>query len=410
MALVVSNNTKLRKLIAYISASFHNDTYNLTETQKQLLENYLNRLTERIGGDNFPETIHTDVDCGAGLEDVAEIYAKNYHPYFATAVCLFGIVANLCNIAVLTRKDMISTPINRILTALAVADALVMVEYIPYTYYYYVVLAKKMDFPYSGAVYILFHTHFTQVLHTTSVCLNLTLAIWRYLALGYPERIHTLCSDSRCTLSIVLSYFLPVVLCIPTYVTLTIATREITENQTLFILYHTDLHDMFKTDNTLLKINFWIYAVLLKLLPCAILTVIISWLIRAFFKAKKRRLKLQSYNDIDNKNKTTKTKRRADRTTKMLVAVLLLFLLTEFPQGIFALLIGIKGKDLFLECYQLYGEIMDILALINGAINFILYCSMSRRFRTMFGQLFKIRVLGLLTPPPPPSDIHTTCV
>ena len=167
---------------------------------------------------------------------------------------------------------------------------------------------------------------------------------------------------------------------------------------------------MFKTDNTLLKINFWIYAVLLKLLPCAILTVIISWLIRAFFKAKKRRLKLQSYNDIDNKNKTTKTKRRADRTTKMLVAVLLLFLLTEFPQGIFALLIGIKGKDLFLECYQLYGEIMDILALINGAINFILYCSMSRRFRTMFGQLFKIRVLGLLTPPPPPSDIHTTCV
>ena len=36
---------------------------------------------------------------------------------------------------------------------------------------------------------------------------------------------------------------------------------------------------------------------------------------------------------------------------------------------------------------------MDILALLNGAINFILYCAMSRQFRTTFGQLFKPRGL-----------------
>lgn len=36
--------------------------------------------------------------------------------------------------------------------------------------------------------------------------------------------------------------------------------------------------------------------------------------------------------------------RRTDRTTMLLVAVLLLFLLTEFPQGILGLLSGIMGK------------------------------------------------------------------
>ncbi|KAE8739437.1 Myosuppressin Receptor 2 part 2-RA [Frankliniella occidentalis] len=89
----------------------------------------------------------------------------------------------------------------------------------------------------------------------------------------------------------------------------------------------------------------------------------------------------------------TRAERRTDRTTKMLLAILLLFLITEFPQGILGLLSGILGHSFFSSCYHLFGEVMDILALLNGAINFILYCAMSRQFRTTFGQLFKPRGL-----------------
>ncbi|RZC40068.1 7TM GPCR Srw domain containing protein, partial [Asbolus verrucosus] len=232
----------------------------------------------------------------------------------------------------------------------------------------------------------------------------------------YPERSHILCSEYRCTLAISLSYLIPIVLCTPTYITITITKQEITENKVKYVLYHTDLNEAFKNDKTLLKINFWIYAVFIKLLPCCILTVISCWLIRALFGAKRRKRVLRSYDcyplsEIGRgaRRKPSKAERRADRTTKMLVAVLFLFLVTEFPQGIFALLIGIKGKDLFLECYQLYGEIMDILALINGAINFILYCCMNRMFRATFGQLFKHKILAQWAPAPP-SEVHTTYV
>lgn len=121
--------------------------------------------------------------CGCEVYVVTQ-YAKYYHGYFAIFVCLFGTVANMLNIAVLTRKEMAAASINRILMGLAVADMLVMIEYVPFAYYYHVELPGKMNFPYAGAVFMLFHVHFTQVLHTISICLTLTLAIWRYLAIG----------------------------------------------------------------------------------------------------------------------------------------------------------------------------------------------------------------------------------
>lgn len=52
---------------------------------------------------------------------------------------------------------------------------------------------------------------------------------------------------------------------------------------------------------------------------------------------------------------------------------------------------GALGRCFFKRCYDLFGELMDALALLNGAINFILYCSMSRQFRTTFGQLIRNR-------------------
>lgn len=53
-------------------------------------------------------------------------------------VCIFGTIANILNIIVLTRKDMNKTPINTLLKWLAVADMFVMIEYIPFTIYMYI--------------------------------------------------------------------------------------------------------------------------------------------------------------------------------------------------------------------------------------------------------------------------------
>ena len=62
---------------------------------------------------------------------------KTIHGQLAMVVCIFGTLFNLANIVVLTHKDMKQNPINMILTGIAVADCLVMVEYIPFTIHMY---------------------------------------------------------------------------------------------------------------------------------------------------------------------------------------------------------------------------------------------------------------------------------
>lgn len=127
-------------------------------------------------------TTQTDCYCNGAARDLAISY-KAYHGYVALVVCVFGTVANILNIMVLTRKDMVVAPINRILTGLASADMLVMVEYIPFAIYVYLVLPENRFFPYGWAVFVLFHMHFSHVLHTISIGLTLTLAVWRYIAI-----------------------------------------------------------------------------------------------------------------------------------------------------------------------------------------------------------------------------------
>ena len=98
-----------------------------------------------------------------------------------------------------------------------------------------------------------------------------------------------------------------------------------------------------------------------------------------------------------NSTKSLRHKHQTDRTTRMLVAVLILFLVTEIPQGVMALLSGVLGRQFFTRCYTNgMGEILDLLALLNSAINFLLYCSMSRQFRRAARTQFR-RLFGTLT-------------
>ena len=68
----------------------------------------------------------------------------------------------------------------------------------------------------------------------------------------------------------------------------------------------------------------------------------------------------------------------------MLVSVVILFIITELPQGILALLGAILDESFLKNCYGKLGDLMDIVALVNSAVNFVLYCCMSRQFRTTF--------------------------
>lgn len=73
-----------------------------------------------------------------------------------------------------------------------------------------------------------------------------------------------------------------------------------------------------------------------------------------------------------------------ETTTRLLIAVMIVFLICELPAGILAALCAILGQDFFENVYQPTGTLTDLLALINSSVNFILYCFMSTQFRVTF--------------------------
>ena len=140
-------------------------------------------------------------------------------------VWVLGISFNMLNILVLTHKDMRSLHINVILTGIAVADCLVMLEYIPFTVHMYLLDYQYrereekvgfklktegnilvLQFSYGWAVFLLFHTNFTVMIHTVSTWLTLSLAIWRFIMIKFPTWVVSLCTDTRCRLVLTCGY------------------------------------------------------------------------------------------------------------------------------------------------------------------------------------------------------------
>ncbi|KAM8710444.1 hypothetical protein ACLKA7_017114 [Drosophila subpalustris] len=410
--------------------------------------------------------------CGASVDDFHTNY-KYIHGYFSLIVCILGTIANTLNIIVLTRREMRS-PTNAILTGLAVADLAVMLEYIPYTVHDYILsdlLPREQQLSYSWACFIKFHSIFAQVLHTISIWLTVTLAVWRYIAVSYPQRNRIWCGMRTTTITIAMAYVVCVLVVSPwLYLVTAIAKYQLTldangktiksmplsqyvidndnehitlqvmssttpqmyynntttstvstttiappadlgqRNITVYKLYHSELA---LNDLPLRNATFLIYSVLIKLIPCFALTVLSVRLIGALLEAKRRRkiLACHAANDMQpivngkvvmpNQPKSCKLlekEKQTDRTTRMLLAVLLLFLITEFPQGIMGLLNVLLGDAFLMQCYLKLSDLMDILALINSSINFILYCSMSRQFRSTFTLLFRPRWLDKWLP------------
>ncbi|KAE9524561.1 hypothetical protein AGLY_014611 [Aphis glycines] len=145
---------------------------------------------------------HISPYCGDMLVDLHDVYV-HYHGYASLLVCAFGSVANVLNIAVLTRKEMVS-PTNAILTGLAVADLLVMVEYVPFAYHMYLRptnYPRADRFSYNWSLFVLLHSDFSQAFHTISIWLTVTLAVWSLSSFQKNQFFYMVVTQKRITVN-----------------------------------------------------------------------------------------------------------------------------------------------------------------------------------------------------------------
>ena len=118
-----------------------------------------------------------------GAENVAWFQSKysKIHGYLCLVVCSFGTLTNVVNFVVLTRPNMFS-PVNVLLTALAVFDGLTMLLYFCFIFRFHLLYGDEIT-PERNNLYF---AHFTRIFvvsfvltHTVSIWITVTLAIFR---------------------------------------------------------------------------------------------------------------------------------------------------------------------------------------------------------------------------------------
>ncbi|KAL4221404.1 G-protein coupled receptor [Mactra antiquata] len=319
--------------------------------------------------------------------DAFSVWYSQWHGYVSLIICAVGIPLNVINIIVLTRKKM-QTPINCILTWLALADMVTMASYVPFAYHFYChfpsysrLSAEKNS---SGWMnYLLVHLNLSATAHTVSIWLAVTLAVLRHHHINSPAKggLTRMRRLIRARLLILIVFSVSVVLMIPSYLSHSLEEIRFHDNSTGYIFEDWALGSRHVKPIKLIALI--TYSLLAKLVPCVLIIIYGGMLLRTLNITMRNRRRMSSNGVIAGLHGN----HDRSRTTVMLLVVIVLFLLTELPQGIL-IMCCVFIKDFFENIYIPLGDTMDIIALINNSINFVLYCTMSQEFRRTFINLF----------------------
>lgn len=318
---------------------------------------------------------------------------KEIHGYLSAILCICGVITNILNSIVLTKKSMMN-PINLILLGIALSDMLKMLSYSIYTIYLNLITYPfPCDYPhtYSWICFILLHSSIIICTHTTSTLLIVALAsfrAWTLTNMTVESRLHR----KHSYLSIVSLFTISLLFALPSFFMQEVIVYKSLEN----IKFHwfTDKTGFY----TEWKIQFVLYGCIVKTLSTVVLVILTTYIIvvmKNSSKVKRRLNEMNKHTDTGVKSMVPLRGSRHQHSVRdpyhkasmLLVTVVICFVLTELPQGI------INTTAALAPCFmdQVYihiGDIMDLLVLINSSINFILYCVMSKQFRDTFTDLF----------------------
>lgn len=158
------------------------DHHNITRDDYELIQNLTGiKEASRLLQSAYIE--NESINCYCSQFREFSLAYREIHGYLSFFICIVGVLSNILNIIVLTRREMSVLPINRILRGLAIVDIILMIEYIPFIFFYYFKLFPTWIHSYAGTIFIWLHVNFLQIIHTISVFMTLALACWRYSAI-----------------------------------------------------------------------------------------------------------------------------------------------------------------------------------------------------------------------------------
>lgn len=307
----------------------------------------------------------------AGLEAYAHWY-WHIHGYVSLVICTFGIPTNIVNVIILTRKSM-RTPINCILTGIAVSDILTMLSYMPFAVHFYIMFGLERTpekYSFGWTLFLGIHAGVSVTTHTVSIWLAVCMSIVRYVFLRSKGTGSMNLDYQKTCVLIVVIYVLSILVFIPNYMLTVVEPVLDISNTTMYQLKGLAIGG---DDSAMNVLNTWVFIIIGKLAPCLLISVFGGLLLHALQKSKKRTKNLKGTTCGDRM-------KQHKRTTTMLLVIILMFIIAELPSAIL-ISTSVFMDTFFSEVYMLVGDTLDAVALLNNAANFIMYCTMSQQFR-----------------------------
>ncbi|CDS40591.1 fmrfamide receptor [Echinococcus multilocularis] len=332
-----------------------------------------------------------------GLE-AFDLHYKTIHAYLSLGICFFGIFTNTLNAVILTHNHMRS-PTNLLLTSIAIADSVTMIAYVAKdVYLHFITSPDPITIPHGrGGIYFVLLTNFTAIgAHIFSTITTVMLAAFRCWVLYRPQCQVSYKHIKQTVAVAALLSFAMFVLGISTLVVGKLAPLIVPKNVTKDYYWFAVREGLDYVD----RANFVIYGCFSKLASSLLIAFFTGLILAAMEKARRRYLKLkhgpsgpkktlmsEQTMDTEGKDVGKRESRGNHRTTVMLVAVVVSFIITEAPQGVITTVVAIQDYCFLYAFYAPIGDLLDLLVLLNSSTNFILYCAMSAQFRKSFKEL-----------------------
>ncbi|KAI6182397.1 Blue-sensitive opsin [Aphelenchoides bicaudatus] len=324
------------------------------------------------------------------------------HVYVYHFLCVLGVLANICIVVVLWQPSMRKNPFNLFLIAVAVCDGFLMLSYFIFKQ---IEMCHPFFFSYTWTFYTLCYACTSVFLHSASLWLTVNMAVLRFLVLRDSSKSGTskLNNYRTAIISIVVAIVISLIGATPNMLRYKLEDGGMADipprcYSSKYAHYYSPgetvrnygLARPAYWNCTLDRFSFWIAGLMLKIIPCCLLTVFMTLLVKMLLEAKERRSRLTNSNTGSACGTqgvvASGGKSQAERTTAMLVIIVFVFLLTEMPQAILLVATGIQPTVRFAMPHV--GDFVDLLSLLNSSVNFILYSTMSVLFRKEFLKTF----------------------